>query len=73
MEAELHALENKVTQLVEMCQRLRAENVQLRQQLAASQDEGKRLSEKIEGARTRLEGLLQQIPGEEQPDQETEA
>jgi cell division protein ZapB len=69
MESELKALEDKVTQLVEMCHRLRAENIQLRQQLAASEDEGKRLSEKIEGARTRLEGLLQQIPGDEETDE----
>lgn len=72
MEAELKALEDKVAQLVEMCQRLRVENVQLRQQLAASQDEGKRLSEKIEGARTRLESLLQQIPDNERPEETKE-
>ena len=31
MEAELKALEDKISQLVQLCQRLRAENLQLRQ------------------------------------------
>ncbi len=73
MEAELKALEEKVGQLVQLCQQLRSENQHLRQQLAASQNESKQFIDKIEGARSRLENLLQQIPEDEQPDEETEA
>lgn len=62
MDAELKALDEKIQQLVELCQRLRAQNIELRQKLAASQNENKRLGEKIGAARARLEGLLEKIP-----------
>ena len=59
------ALEGKLTQFVELCQRLRADNVELRQQLATAVTRSKRLEEKIDAASTRLEGLLTQIPAED--------
>ncbi|MEW5943485.1 MAG: hypothetical protein AB1710_06480 [Pseudomonadota bacterium] len=62
MEAELKALEAKVAQIVQVCQHLRAENMQLRQQLATAQNENKVLNEKINTAKARLEILLNQIP-----------
>jgi len=62
MEAELNALDDKVTQLAQLCQKLRKDNSQLRQQLATAQSESKRLAEKVNTAKTRLEGLLNQIP-----------
>ena len=64
MDAEIKALEGKLRDFVEFCQRLRADNVQLRQQLASAVDESKRLEEKINAAAERLEGLLTQIPDE---------
>ena len=63
MEAEFNSLEAKVEQFVELCERLRAENGELRQQLAAAKTDAKRLNEKIDGAKSRLEGLLNRIPG----------
>ncbi|HEY5897125.1 MAG TPA: DUF904 domain-containing protein [Burkholderiales bacterium] len=63
MEAEFNSLEAKVEQFVELCERLRAENSDLRQQLAAAQNDAKRLNEKIDGAKSRLEGLLNRLPG----------
>ncbi|HSU63754.1 MAG TPA: hypothetical protein VLJ12_07795 [Burkholderiales bacterium] len=63
MEAEFNSLEAKVAQFVSLCERLRAENVELRQQLAAARTDAKRLHEKIDGARSRLEGLLSRLPG----------
>lgn len=62
MQAEMKALEDKIGQIVQMCQQLRAENLQLRQQLAAAQNDGKRLGDKIHGAQLRLEALLERIP-----------
>jgi cell division protein ZapB len=62
MEAELNALDDKVSQLAQLCQKLRKDNNQLRQQLAAAQSESKRLADKVNTAATRLEGLLNQIP-----------
>ena len=63
MEAEFYSLETKVAQFVSLCERLRAENVELKQQLAAARTDAKRLHEKIDGARSRLEGLLSRLPG----------
>ena len=63
MEAEFNSLETKVAQFVALCERLRTENVELRQQLAAARTDAKRLHEKIDGARSRLEGLLSRLPG----------
>ena len=63
MEAEFSSLEAKVAQFVALCERLREENRDLRQQLAAAQSDAKRLNEKIDGAKTRLEGLLNRLPG----------
>lgn len=62
MEVELKTLEDKIAQFVGLSQRLRAENLQLRQQLANVQNENKQLMEKITGAQGRLEALLDQIP-----------
>ena len=63
METEFTSLEAKVAQFVTLCDRLRAENVELRQQLAAARTDAKRLNEKIDGAKARLEGLLSRLPG----------
>jgi cell division protein ZapB len=62
MDAELATLEEKIRQAARLCQRLRDENRGLRQQLAALQGDKRQLSEKIDGARNKLETLLKQIP-----------
>jgi cell division protein ZapB len=62
METEFSALEEKVRQAAELCQRLREENIDLRQRMAQLANENKRLEEKVTGARTRLEHLLARIP-----------
>jgi cell division protein ZapB len=62
MEEHLSALEDRVRLAAELCQHLRIENNELRQQLAKLNNDNKRLSDKISGARERLEGLLVQIP-----------
>jgi cell division protein ZapB len=62
VEAEFSSLEAKVAQFVALCERLRAENTQLRQQLVAAQSDARRLNDKMESARTRLERLLSKLP-----------
>ena len=62
MEAELTVLDDKISQLIQLTQKLRKDNSQLRQNLAAAQSENKRLAEKVNSAKTRLENLLAQIP-----------
>jgi len=62
MDAEILALEERIRQAVDLCQRLRGENTDLRQRVARLQSENRQLAEKITAARERLEGLLEQIP-----------
>ena len=59
---ELNTLENKIVQVVSLCRTLRAENTQLKQQLASAEGDRKGLLERMESARTRLEELAQQLP-----------
>ena len=66
MDSELNSLEEKINQFVRLCQQLRLENIQLRQQLASTASENKHLAEKISAATDRLEALLTQIPGSEE-------
>ncbi len=65
MEAELKALEDKLTQFVEINQRLREDTQRLRQELASALHRNKQLEEKILTASGRLENILKQIPAEE--------
>lgn len=62
MEAEFNSLEGKVSQFAQVCERLRAENLELRERLSVAQNDAKRLAEKIDGAKARLESLLVRLP-----------
>jgi len=62
VEGELNSLEAKVAQVADLCERLRAENGALRQQLAIAQNDATRLAEKIEGAKAKVEHLLSRLP-----------
>ena len=62
VEAEFSSLEAKVAQFVHVCDGLRAENIELRQQLAAAQNDARRLNDKIEGAKAKLESLISRLP-----------
>jgi cell division protein ZapB len=62
MDSALSNLEKKIGLLVAALQHLRSENRLLRQQVASKTDETKRLAEKIDAARARLDKLLKQLP-----------
>lgn len=62
MQNELNVLEQKLTQLVELTRHLRAENQQLRQQVANALNQQHKNQDKMEQAAARLERLLQQLP-----------
>jgi cell division protein ZapB len=66
MQSELDTLDNKLAQLVLLTQRLRAENLQLRQDVAAALSEQRKNQDKIEQASQRLEKLLAQLPDDAQ-------
>jgi cell division protein ZapB len=63
VETEFNSLEAKVAQFVTLCERLRAENVELRQQLAAARGDPNKQHDNNDGAKARLEGLLSRLPG----------
>ncbi len=62
MNAEFDTLDGKIDQFLQLWQRLNSENKELRLQLVSAQNDVKRLEEKVDGAKTRLEALLRQIP-----------
>jgi cell division protein ZapB len=64
MDADLKALEEKLKQLITLCQSLRAENTELRQDLAQAQDATKQLKENMTLAGSRLEALIERLPEE---------
>jgi len=65
MEHDLQRFEDKLSHFVTLFQRLRAENNDLRQSIAAKADEVKRVSEKLDQAKTRIEALIAQLPESE--------
>jgi cell division protein ZapB len=64
MEQELNTLESKLAQLIKVSARLRAENHQLRQELAHAVSSNRQYSDKMASAKTRLEKLLVSLPEE---------
>lgn len=64
MDADIDSLDARIGQLIQLCQRLRKDNTDLRQELAAARLENSRLGERIEAARARLEALLENMPEE---------
>ncbi|HXC38709.1 MAG TPA: DUF904 domain-containing protein [Burkholderiales bacterium] len=62
MNTELAALEDKIRQAAQLCRQLREENNELRQQVVKLESDRKRLAEKIDGARSRVENLLARFP-----------
>ncbi len=64
METELNTLETKLALLVQVSRRLRAENHELRQNLAQALSQNRQLSDKIGAATSRLEKVLAKLPEE---------
>ena len=66
MHSELDVLDQKLAQLVQLTQRLRAENLQLRQEIAAAVSQQRKSQDKVNEVAQRLEKLLSQLPEETQ-------
>jgi cell division protein ZapB len=64
MNAPLASLEQKVEQIVALCETLRAENHRLRDRVGALEGEKQALAERMTTARARLEGLMDKLPAE---------
>jgi cell division protein ZapB len=66
MHSELDVLDQKLAQLVQLTQHLRAENLQLRQEVAAAVSQQRKNQDKVNEATQRLEKLLSQLPEDTQ-------
>jgi hypothetical protein len=64
MQGELNILEGKLAQLVQLTKRMRAENHQLRQDLAEALSRARQSEDKINNASSRLELILAKLPDE---------
>lgn len=62
---EFENLEQKIAQLVAQHKLVKEENRDLRQRAQALDAENKRLADKVEAARVRLEALIERLPAEE--------
>lgn len=62
---EFENLEQKIAQLVAQHKLVKEENRDLRQRAQALDAENKRLAEKVEAARVRVEALIERLPAEE--------
>ncbi len=59
---ELDSLEQKLGQLVRLSQRLRSENLQLRQALAEVESKNRQCNDKINAAKSRLKKIVTNLP-----------
>ena len=66
MNSELDILDQKLAQLVQLTQHLRAENLQLRQEIAVAVSQQRKSQDKVNEAAQRLEKLLSQLPEDAQ-------
>jgi uncharacterized protein (TIGR02449 family) len=62
MDADLKALEDKVSRLIGLCSELRHENTQLRFDLNVMQSEAALLKAKMAEASERIEALIKRLP-----------
>ena len=62
MDADLKALEVKLSHLISVCNNLRQENSQLRLDLKATQADAALLKNNMEQASERIEALMESLP-----------
>ncbi len=65
MDADLKALEDKISQLLELCQVMRKNNLELKHSLDLLQESEQQLKMKIQQAGERLEHLIDSLPEDE--------
>lgn len=64
MDDDLQTLEDTLEQFIALCQRLKTENMHLRQELAQAQSSARQLKENMLVASDRLQSIMQKLPEE---------
>jgi cell division protein ZapB len=64
MDADLKALEDKISQLLELCEAMRENNLELKQSLDLLRESEGQLRAKVQEASERLEDLIDGLPEE---------
>ncbi|MES2770431.1 MAG: hypothetical protein V4623_00365 [Pseudomonadota bacterium] len=59
---ELAPLEQKIAQVLRLCQQLRLENADLQKQLSLANDEKAQITHRLNTARERLEQIVEHLP-----------
>jgi len=62
MDGELNGLEQRIREVVDLCKRLRAENLELRQRQVQLESDNTRLRDKLDTAIERIDALIGRIP-----------
>lgn len=58
---DIKQLESRIDDLIDACQRLKSENQRLQSNQSNMSDEHKRLVEKTQMARTRIQGMIERL------------
>ncbi len=64
MEDELQTLEDSLERFIQLCQHLKAENQELRQELALAHNNVRQLKDSMLVASDRLQSIMQKLPEE---------
>lgn len=64
MEADLKTLEDSLVRFIELNQRLKTENLRLRQELAIAQSDVRQLKDNMLSASEKLQSIMQSLPEE---------
>ncbi len=62
MDADLKGLEDKISQLVQLCKSLRAGNLELRHSLALALESERQLKARMQQAQMRIENIIDRLP-----------
>jgi cell division protein ZapB len=62
MDADLKTLEEKISQLVQLCKSLREDNLEVRRALALTQEAERQLKVRMQQAQVRIENIIDRLP-----------
>ena len=66
MDADLKALEEKISQLVQLCKSLREDNLEVRRALALAQEAQQQLKARMQQAQIRIDSMIDRLPEDDE-------